>query len=178
MARAFQTILQPEHQLVGPLTGTSWHFSDISSDISAPCTHERNSFDVNRTNGLLTGNAKRILCDNVTCFGTNRSCSNRSHLQECFKCLQRVQLSTCFPISLSRIHLTASLYLCLCPADCFQSILFEQAGNSHWNKLDFFRKPKVTYLLPGRMKVPHLMSIRPNASSAIMSHALEQINAA
>ena len=45
---------------------------------------------------------------------------------------------------------------------------------------------QVTYLLGGRMKVHHLMSIRPmecwlatlNASSPIMSHALEQINAA
>ena len=25
----------------------------------------------------------------------------------------------------------------LCPADCFQDILLEQAGNSHWNKLAF-----------------------------------------
>ena len=49
--------------------------------------------------------------------------------------LARVQLSTCFPISLSRIHLAASLYLC---PGCFQKILFEQAGNSHWNKVEFF----------------------------------------
>ena len=45
---------------------------------------------------------------------------------------------------------------------------------------------QATYLLRGRIKVPHLMSKRPikcwlatlNASSAIMSHALEQKNAA
>ena len=45
---------------------------------------------------------------------------------------------------------------------------------------------QVTHLLGGRMKVPHLMWIRPmkcwlatlNVSSAIVSHALEQINAA
>ena len=36
--------------------------------------------------GLLTDNAKRIFCHNVTCFGTNKCCSSRSHLQECFKC--------------------------------------------------------------------------------------------
>ena len=62
--------------------------------------------------GMLKGNAKRIFCDNVTCFGTNKRCSsrigvickrrifcenvscfgtnkccsNRSHLQECFNC--------------------------------------------------------------------------------------------
>ena len=64
--------------------------------------------------------------------------------QECFNCSSRlackaatVQLSICFPISLSRIHLAASLYLC--PADCFQDILFEQAGNSHWDKLAFIK---------------------------------------
>ena len=66
---------------------------------------------------------------------------------ECFNCSSllaceaaTVQLSICFPIGLSHIHLTASLYLC--PADCFQDILFEQAGNSHWNKLAFLRHIK------------------------------------
>ena len=34
-----------------------------------------------------------------------------------------------------RARCGASLYLC--PADCFQDILLEQAGNSHWNKLAF-----------------------------------------
>ena len=34
--------------------------------------------------GILTGNSKRVFSDNVTCFGTNKRCSNRSHLQECF----------------------------------------------------------------------------------------------
>ena len=42
--------------------------------------------------------------------------------------------------SLSRIHRTASLYQC--PADCFQDILFEQAGNSHWNKFAFLQHIK------------------------------------
>ena len=49
---------------------------------------------------MLTSNAKGIFCDNVTCFGTTKSCSNRTHLQECFKCsslLARVQLSIMFP---------------------------------------------------------------------------------
>ena len=32
---------------------------------------------------MLTNNAKCIFCDNVTCFGTNKCCSNRSHLLEC-----------------------------------------------------------------------------------------------
>ena len=132
---------------LGILTGTSWHFFNISSDISALWPHESTSLDINKAYGMLTSNAKRIFCNNVTCFGTNKCCSNRSHLSGCFKCssllackAQRAQLSTCFPISLSRIHLIASLYLR--PADCFQDILFEQAGNSHWNKLAFLQHIK------------------------------------
>ena len=131
---------------LGIPTGTNLHFFNISSDISALWAHESTSIDVNKTNRMLTSNAKRIFCDNV-CFGTKNCCSNRSHLQECFKCssllackASRVQLSICFSISLSRIHLTASLYLC--HADCFQDILFEQAGNSHWNKLAFLQHIK------------------------------------
>ena len=118
---------------LGILTGTSWHFSDISSDISARWAHESTSLDVNKANGMLTSNATRIFCDNVTCFARSKNPA----------------------------YTLASLYLC--PADCFQDILFG-----------------------GRVKVPHLISIRPmecwlatlDASSAIMSHALEQTNAA
>ena len=107
--------------------------------------HKSTSLDINKTNGMLSSNARRIFCDNVTCFGTNKCCSNRSHLQESFNCSShlackapRVQLSICFPISLSRIHLTASLYLR--PANCFKDNLLEKPRNSHWNKLDFFHK--------------------------------------
>ena len=132
---------------LGILTGTSWHFFNISSDMYAPWAHESTSLDINKTKGMLTSNAKRIFCNNVTCFGTNTCCWDRSHLQECFNCYSllackapRVQLSICFPISLSRIHLTASLYQC--PADVFKDILFEQAGNSHWNKLAFLQHIK------------------------------------
>ena len=95
---------------------------------------------------METSHAKRIFSDNVTCFGKNKSCSNRNHLQECLKCSSllackapRAQISICFPSSLSRIHLAASL---LCSPDCFQDILFEQAGNSHWKKLAFLRHVK------------------------------------
>ena len=66
--------------------------------------------------------------------------------------LARVQFPTCFPICLSHIHLATSLYMF--PANCFQNILFQQAGNSHWNKLAFHGiSPiyQVTYLLCGRM---------------------------
>ena len=79
--------------------------------------------------------------------------------------LARVQLSICFPISRSRIHPTASPYLCL--ADCFQEMMFEQARTSHSNKLGFFGlisaspvapdvltgKFEATYLPPARAKV-------------------------
>ena len=132
---------------LGILTETTWHFSNISSNISAPWAHESTSLDINEAKGMLASNAKRIFCNTVTCFGTNKCCSNRSHLSGCFKCssllackAQRVQLSTCFPISLSRIHLTASLYLRT--VDCFQDILLEKPGNSHWNKLAFLQHIK------------------------------------
>ena len=216
-----------------------WHFSNISSDISARWAHKSTSLDVNKANGMLTNHAKRIFSDNGTCFGTNKSWSNRNHLQQCFiKALRfllawllcfytenpriffwkaifatspivpaviihtlpwKMRVETCplsfqygiLPSSLClearslcvvcgllamfrnrkslfgnphispfnilscsacwskkqdagmetshakrifRIHLAASL---LCSAHCFQDILFEQAGNSHWNKLAF-----------------------------------------
>ena len=60
--------------------------SDISNDISSLWARESTSLNVNKANGMLTSNAKRIFCYNVTCCGTNKSCSNRSHLQECFQC--------------------------------------------------------------------------------------------
>ena len=66
------------------LTGTSWDFSDKSSDICAPPAHESTPLNVRKANGMETSHAKRIFSDNVTCFGTNKRCSNRSHLQKCF----------------------------------------------------------------------------------------------
>ena len=85
---------------MGILTGRSWHFSNISSDISAPWAHESNSLDVCEANGMETSHAKRIFSNNVTCFGTNKCCLNGSHLSGCFKCSSflacqapRVQLS-------------------------------------------------------------------------------------
>ena len=50
---------------LGILTGTSWHFSNISSNISAPWAHESTSLDINEANGMLTSNAKRIFCNAV-----------------------------------------------------------------------------------------------------------------
>ena len=96
--------------------------------------------------GKDTSNAKRIFSDNVTCCGKNKRYSNRSHLPQRFKCSSllacktpTVQLSICFPTSHSRIHWHTPNP---CPADCFQDILFEQAGNSHWKKLAFLRHVK------------------------------------
>ena len=51
-------------------------------------------------------------------------------------CLQGYSFQFALPTSLSRIHPPASLYLC--PADCFQEIMFEQARTSHSNNLGFF----------------------------------------
>ena len=78
---AFRTLCSNK---LGIVTGTSWNFSNISSDMSSLWAHESTSLDVNKTNGMLTSNAKRIFCDNITCFGTNKCWSNRSHLPESF----------------------------------------------------------------------------------------------
>ena len=48
--------------------------------------------------------------------------------------LQGYSFQFVFQVVFPALHLAASL---LCSADCFQDILFEQAGNSHWNKLAF-----------------------------------------
>ena len=72
---------------LGILTGTSWHFFNISSDISTLWAHESTSLDINKAKGMLTSNAKRIFCDNVTCFGTNKCCCDRSHLQRVLQLL-------------------------------------------------------------------------------------------
>ena len=55
------------------LTLTSLDFSNISSDISALWAHGSISLDVNEVSRMLAGNTKRIFCDNVTCFGTNKA---------------------------------------------------------------------------------------------------------
>ena len=46
---------------LGILTETSWHFSNISNDKSAPWAHESTSLDINKANGMLTSNAKMIM---------------------------------------------------------------------------------------------------------------------
>ena len=142
------------------LTLTSLDFWNISSDISALWAHGSILLDVNKANGMLAGNAKRvasrIFCDNVTCFGTNKA-GRRKLLVEFLSCTARwskkqgaemltgnarrifcEKTHALSDIGLSEVGLRlkaweSSRYLC--PADCFQDILFQQAGNSHWNKL-------------------------------------------
>ena len=51
--------------------------------------------------------------------------------------LQRYSFQLAIQLVFPSYTFTASLYLC--PADCVQDILFEQAGNSHWHKLAFIK---------------------------------------
>ena len=78
---AFKTLCSNK---LGILTGRSWHFSNISSDTPAWWVPESTSLDASKANGMRTSHVKRIFSDNVTCFGKNKSCSNRSHLPQCF----------------------------------------------------------------------------------------------
>ena len=82
--------------------------------------HESTSLDVNKANGLLTSNA-------------NSSSAKRSHA------LQQVKAAR---IGVICQGASIAPHFCLCPADCFQDILFEQARNSLWKKLAFLRHIK------------------------------------
>ena len=64
-----------------------WDFSleqvGISPLYQVTCllwAHESTSLDVNKATGMLTSNARGIFCDSITCFETNKCCSNRSYL--------------------------------------------------------------------------------------------------
>ena len=87
-------------------------FLHISSDISAPWAHESNSLDVSKANGMLTSHAKRIFSDNGTCFGTNKRCSNRSHLHQCFIKALRFLLAwlLCFYTETPRIFFRKAIF--------------------------------------------------------------------
>ena len=81
-------------------------------------------------------------CSNRSIIGV--ICKSASSARHCL--LSRERLSICVSISLSPIHLTASLYFWyLCPADCSQEITFEQARTSHSNNLGFFGHIKTDY---------------------------------
>ena len=69
----------------GLVTLKCWDFWNISREImSALGANGRTSLGGKKVNGMLTSNARRIFCDNVACFGTNKCCSNRGHLPERF----------------------------------------------------------------------------------------------
>ena len=71
-----QTFLQSEHRLVAFLQHIKWHICSVGAwKYLTWCE---------KANEMLTSHAKRIFSDNVTCFGKNKSCSNRSHLPQCF----------------------------------------------------------------------------------------------
>ena len=122
--------------------GTSWHFMAFLGHIkyiSAPWAHESTSLDVNKANGRLTSNAKGIFCDNVRCFATNKSCSNRCHLQECFKCSSLLACKgTAFNLFSNYIVFLASP--CIYPLSCrlLSRNYLRTTGNSDWNKFGFF----------------------------------------
>ena len=61
---------------------------------------------------MLTSHAKRIFSDNGTCFGTNKCCSNRSHLQQCFIKALRFLLAwlLCFYMENPRIFFWKAIF--------------------------------------------------------------------
>ena len=61
---------------------------------------------------MLTSHAKRIFSDNVTCFWTNNSCSNRSHLPQCFIKALRFLLAwlLCFYMENPRIFFWKAIF--------------------------------------------------------------------
>ena len=97
--------------------------------------HESISLDVNKANGRLTSNAKGIFCDNVRCFATNKSCSNRTLLQECFEC------SSFFACTVFNLfsYLPFPHTPCSFPVPVSCRLLLKHFGptswNSHWNEL-------------------------------------------
>jgi len=63
--------------------------------------------------GLLTGNTTRIFCDNVTCFGTSKCCSSRSHLSGCFKCSSLLACKAA-KVQLPSIYVLQTVFKKLC----------------------------------------------------------------
>ena len=180
----------------GILPGTSLHFSNISSDISAPWARERTSLDLKKTNGMLASNDKRIFCNNVTCFGTKKCCCDRSHLQgkEWARVLQLL-LTSCLQGSKGTVfnlfsHKSFPHTPYSFPPSVSCRLLSRHSVRTSWEfaleQVGISPTYQETYLLRGRVKELHLISIRPmecwlatiDASSAIMAHALEQIHAA
>ena len=66
-----------------------------------------------KQDGLLTGNTTRIFCDNVTCFGTSKCCSKRSHLWGCFKCSSLLACKAA-KVQLPSIYVLQTVFKKLC----------------------------------------------------------------
>ena len=147
---------------------------------------------------MLTSHAKRIFSDNVTCFGKNKSCSNRSHLPQCFIKALRFLLAwlLCFYTENPRIFFWKAIFatspiapavtihtlpwkmriqnvpclfsmassLVLVPSICVLPTAFKtNSVPTSWKfspeQVRISPTYQVTYLLLGRMKVTHRLSI-------------------
>ena len=80
VARAFQTFLQSKHRLVGLLTGTSWKFSEISSDIQVTY--------------LLSG-CMKVCCIVVLAGGHPSDCHLAIQFADYCQCLMRLCVCVC-----------------------------------------------------------------------------------
>ena len=173
---------------LGIPTGTSWCFSDMSRDMSAPWVHECTLPDVNKANGMLTSNAKSIFCNNVTCFARSKSFSNRSHLQECFKCSSLLAFNgTAFNL-FSNESFPHTPYGFPLSVPC--RLLLRHSVRTSWDfsleQVGISPKCQVKYLLGGCMKSTSLnvnkangmLTSNANSSFPTLSRALEQVNAA
>ena len=103
---------------------------------------------------MHTGNAKHIFCDNVTCFRTNRSCSNRSHLPNCF---------------IKALHFLLARSLCFCRentsffdfflrGDIHNTPYCPHRNNSHFAVENWVRnKTTTTWWLPSKFRTMPLV---------------------
>ena len=85
--------------------------------------------------GMETSHAKRIFSDNVTCFWTNKCCSNRSHLPQCFIKALRFLLAwlLCFYTENPRFFLEGDIRnIPDCPGRNNSHFALENEG---WNRL-------------------------------------------
>ena len=108
----------------------------LSSDKSSLWAHESTSPDVNQVNGMLTSNAKRIFCDNVTFFRMN-VLSNMPLEGLSARVLQCSQLSpytdadfNSFSNSLAHMQLRSN---CVLPT-AFKKLCSDKPGSVYWTK--------------------------------------------
>ena len=122
--------------------------------------------------GMLAGNAKRIFCDNVTCFGTNESCWNRSHLPESFIKAPHFLLAwlLCFFTQTPRFHIFLEGDLCNthdCPGRNNSYVGLENEGWKMsfvfwvWHPPGFFSFSDMVWRLPILGMYQHKNSVKP-----------------